>query len=192
MRGFLSIFLFFVSVGIFGVGILEAKKEIKKSETKKEVKKMEIKSQSFKAGERIPKKYTCDGEDISPELSWSGFPPETKSFVIIVDDPDAPIGTFNHWVVYDIPVNINSLPENLEKKAELPNGIKQGRNDFGKIGWGGPCPPPGHGTHRYFFKIKALSVEKLGIPPGATKSDVLKAIEGKVLDEAEIYGTYSR
>ncbi|MCS7213270.1 MAG: YbhB/YbcL family Raf kinase inhibitor-like protein [Candidatus Calescibacterium sp.] len=153
---------------------------------------MEIKSNAFKNGQNIPKKYTCEGEDISPDLSWSGFPSGTKSFVIIVDDPDAPIGTFNHWVVYDIPSSITSLPEGLEKKSEVLGGIKQGKNDFGKVGWGGPCPPRGHGTHRYFFKIKALSVEKLGLPAGATKSQVLKAIEGKVLAEAEFYGTYSR
>lgn len=153
---------------------------------------MEIKSNSFKNGERIPKKYTCEGEDISPELHWGGVPQDTKSLVIIVNDPDAPVGTFNHWVIYDIPVSISSLPEGLEKKPELQNGIKQGRNDFGKIGWGGPCPPKGHGTHRYFFIIKALSVEKLGLPAGATVSQVLKAVEGKVLAEAQMYGTYSR
>lgn len=153
---------------------------------------MEIKSNSFKNGERIPKKYTCEGEDLSPELHWTGVPPNAKSFVIIVNDPDAPIGTFNHWVIYDIPADVSSLPEGVEKKPELQRGIKQGKNDFGKIGWGGPCPPKGHGTHRYFFIIKALSVEKIGLAPGATVSQVMKAIEGKVIAEAQMYGTYSR
>ena len=153
--------------------------------------KMEIKSSAFGNGERIPKKYTCEGEDISPPLSWSGVPAEAKSLVLIVDDPDAPIGTFTHWVVYDIPVSQTGLPENFEKKSEV-GAIKQGRNDFGRVGWGGPCPPPGHGTHRYFFKLYAISKEKLGLPPGASKSDVMKAMEGNILAQAEFYGTYSR
>ncbi|GBD04131.1 Putative lipoprotein LppC [bacterium HR19] len=162
------------------------------TEKKEEVKKMEIKSSAFKNGERIPKKYTCEGEDFSPPLEWSGAPAGTKSFVIIVDDPDAPIGTFNHWVIYDIPSSYSSLKENLPKTPELQDKIKQGTNDFGRIGWGGPCPPKGHGTHRYFFKLMALSVESLGLKPGARKSEVIKAVEGKVLAEAQFYGTCSR
>lgn len=172
-------------------GKTEGKQE-KWSESKKGGKtEMEIKSPAFGNGERIPKKYTCEGEDISPPLSWSGVPAEAKSLVLIVDDPDAPIGTFTHWVVYDIPVSQTGLPENFEKKGEV-GAIKQGRNDFGRVGWGGPCPPPGHGTHRYFFKLYAISKEKLRLPPGARKSDVMKAIEGSVVAQAEFYGTYSR
>jgi len=181
-----SVFIFFFLV-LSKIAYMEAK------ETKeKGAKAFQIKSSAFKNGERIPKKYTCEGEDISPPVEWSGAPEGTKSFVLIVDDPDAPIGTFNHWVVYDIPASKNSLPEGVQKKPEIEGGIKQGRNDFGKIGWGGPCPPPGHGTHRYFFKIKAISQETLRLPPGASKSEVLKAIDGKVLGEAEFFGTYSR
>ncbi len=160
--------------------------------SKKEVVHMEIRSPAFRNGERIPKKYTCSGEDVSPPLEWSGAPEGTRSFVIIVDDPDAPGGTFNHWVIYDIPAQRNSLPENLGRVRQLPDGTKQGTNDFGRTGWSGPCPPVGHGTHRYIFKLKALSVENIGLKPDASKSDVIKAIEGKVLAEAEFYGTYSR
>jgi Raf kinase inhibitor-like YbhB/YbcL family protein len=181
-----SVFIFFFLV-LSKIAYMEAK------ETKeKGAKAFQIKSSAFKNGERIPKKYTCEGEDVSPPVEWSGAPEGTKSFVLIVDDPDAPIGTFNHWVVYDIPASKNSLPEGVQKKPEIEGGIKQGRNDFGKIGWGGPCPPPGHGTHRYFFKIKAISQETLRLPLGASKSEVLKAIDGKVLGEAEFFGTYSR
>jgi len=190
MKGILifSAFIFFFFV-FSKIDFMEAK-EMEGKE--KGAKVFQIKSSAFKNGERIPKKYTCEGEDVSPPVEWSGAPEGTKSFVLIVDDPDAPIGTFNHWVIYDIPASKNSLPEGVQKKPEIEGGIKQGRNDFGKVGWGGPCPPPGHGTHRYFFKIKAISQETLKLPPGASKSEVLKAIDGKVLGEAEFFGTYSR
>ncbi|MEZ0361220.1 MAG: YbhB/YbcL family Raf kinase inhibitor-like protein [Hydrogenobacter sp.] len=152
---------------------------------------MKIESQSFKDGEVIPKKYTCDGENVSPQVMWSNFPAGTKSFVILVDDPDAPAGTFTHWVVYDIPANITSLKEDFPK-SEHVGSIKQGMNDFGKIGYGGPCPPKGHGYHRYFFKIYALNVESLGLPPGVTKREVESKMRGHILSQGQLVGKYRR
>lgn len=152
---------------------------------------MKVESPSFKNGEVIPQKYTCDGENVSPPIAWSGFPEGTKSFVLIVDDPDAPIGTFTHWVVYDIPANIVSLKENFPKSKQV-DSIKQGINDFGRVGYGGPCPPPGHGYHRYFFKVYALNVESLGLPPGATKKEVESKMRGHILSEGQMMGRYRR
>ncbi|MCS7285075.1 MAG: YbhB/YbcL family Raf kinase inhibitor-like protein [Hydrogenobacter thermophilus] len=152
---------------------------------------MKVESPSFKNGEVIPQKYTCDGENVSPPIAWSGFPEGTKSFVLIVDDPDAPIGTFTHWVVYDIPPNIVSLKENFPKSKQVDN-IKQGINDFGRVGYGGPCPPPGHGYHRYFFKVYALNVESLGLPSGATKKEVESKMRGHILSEGQMMGRYRR
>jgi len=150
---------------------------------------MEIASLAFKGGERIPAKYTCDGEDVSPPLSWSGAPKGTKTYALIVDDPDAPVGVFTHWVIFNIPASEGGLPENTPKKDKLPNGAVQGRNDFGRRGYGGPCPPSG--THRYQFHLYALDTQ-LALPPGATKRDVLKAMEGRILAKAELTGLYSR
>ena len=151
---------------------------------------IKVNSPSFKNGDFIPQKYTCDGEDVSPALSWSNFPKETKSFVIIMDDPDAPIGTFTHWIVYDIPVSTTSLPENFPKVAEI-DGIKQGINDFRRIGYGGPCPPPGK-PHRYFFKVYALNVESLNVEPGATRKQVEKAMENHIIAKGTLMGKYGR
>ncbi len=137
----------------------------------------------------IPIKYTCDGEDISPPLSWEGQPSGVVSYVLIVDDPDAPGRVFTHWVLYNIPSDINSLPENVPKQKETAYGI-QGRNDFGRIGYGGPCPPRGK-PHRYFFKLYALDV-KLNLPPGASKREVENAIKGHVLAQTQIVGLYRR
>ncbi len=154
-------------------------------------KKMELRSPAFKNGETIPVKYTCDGEDISPALSWSGAPAGTKSFVLIMDDPDAPMGTWIHWVVYNIPANVNSLPENVPPEKKLKDGTLQGKNSWGRIGYGGPCPPPPTGAHRYFFKLYAID-KILPLGPGATKKEVLKAIEGHILGKAELMGRYKR
>ena len=150
---------------------------------------MELKSSAFKHMEKIPSKYTCDGPDISPPLSWSGVPSGTKSLVIIVDDPDAPMGTWVHWLVYNIPPEMEGLPENFPKVRETEQGIRQGITDFGRVGYGGPCPPSG--THRYFFKLYALDTT-LNLPPGATKKQLLKAMEGHILAKAELVGLYSR
>ena len=151
--------------------------------------KMEIKSSAFKEGMIIPKKYTCDNMDISPPLEWSEVPDGTKTFALICDDPDAPMGTWVHWVLFNLPGNILELSENTPKLEVLKNGARQGGNDFGKIGYGGPCPPGG--THRYYFKIYALDKE-LDSKPGITKKELLKAIEGHILAEGQLMGRYKR
>ncbi len=150
---------------------------------------MKITSTSFKEREMIPLKYTCDGRDISPSLEWDNVPDGTKSFALICDDPDAPRGTWVHWVVYDIPSSVKKLDENVRPEAELENGIRQGKNDWPKIGYGGPCPPSG--THRYYFKLYALDT-MLNLAPGATKEQLLKAMKGHVLAEAQLMGRYQR
>jgi Raf kinase inhibitor-like YbhB/YbcL family protein len=150
---------------------------------------MEIKSSAFKEGESIPSKYTCDNIDVSPDLEWSKVPDGTKTFALIADDPDAPSGTYVHWVMFNIPGKQRELPENIPATETLDNGAIQGRNDFGKIGYGGPCPPGG--THRYYFKIYALDT-KLDAEPGITKKDLLKAMEVHVLEVGELMGRYKR
>ena len=147
-------------------------------------------STAFKGGAEIPQRHTCEGADRSPALQWTGAPPGTKSFALIADDPDAPVGTWVHWVVYDLPGDATELAEGLPTSDTLPGGGTQGRNDFRKIGYGGPCPPPGK-PHRYFFKLYALDAPTK-LKPRATKTDVLKAIEGHVLAQAELMGTYRR
>ena len=149
-----------------------------------------LESSAFKDGGDIPKKYTCDGEDLSPNLTWNEPPAGTKSLALIADDPDAPSGTWVHWVYFDIPVQARSLPEGLSKNAELKDGSRQGRNDFGRVGYGGPCPPRGP-AHRYLFKLYALNA-KLDLPPGATKADVERAMKGKILGQAQLMGKYKR
>ena len=149
-----------------------------------------LSSSAFKAGAEIPKKHTCDGADQSPALSWSGAPAAAKGFALIADDPDAPVGTWVHWVAYDLPSTATELPENVPPDDTLAGGGKQGRNDFRKTGYGGPCPPPGK-PHRYFFKLYALDAPT-GLKARATKADVLRAIEGHVLGQAELMGTYKR
>ncbi|HUJ95343.1 MAG TPA: YbhB/YbcL family Raf kinase inhibitor-like protein [Terriglobales bacterium] len=149
-----------------------------------------ISSPSFSNGAEFPKKFTCDGADVSPEFSWSGAPAGTQSFALIADDPDAPGGTWNHWVLFDLPANTSSLPENLGRTEELPNGARQGRNDFRKTGYNGPCPPPGK-PHRYFFKLYALS-RKLNLQAGVSKQEVEKAMQGQILGQAEWMGKYQR
>ncbi len=149
-----------------------------------------ILSPTFKYGDFIPVKYTCDGEDISPPLEWKNIPKGTRSFVLIVEDPDAPIGTFIHWIVYDIPGNSTGLIENFPKKPAV-KGIKQGINDFGRVGYGGPCPPPGK-PHRYFFKLFALDIKSLNLPPKARYRDVVNSINGHIIGTTELMGLYRR
>lgn len=151
-----------------------------------------IKATAFKDGETIPKKFTCDGQDYSPELTWENAPAGTKSFALICEDPDAPGGTFIHWVIYDIPANVNKLAENVKKVGLVDDKIKQGMNDFGRIGYGGPCPPRGHKPHRYIFKLYALDVETLGLNSGATADQVEAKAKGHILGEAKIMGLYGR
>jgi len=149
-----------------------------------------IASTSFPNGGDIPKKFTCDGADVSPELSWTEPPAGAQSFALIADDPDAPGGTWTHWVLFDVPPATTSLPEGVSKIDELPGGERQGRNDFRKIGYNGPCPPPGK-PHRYFFKLYALD-GKLNLKPGASKQEVEQAMQGHVLGGAEWMGRYKR
>ena len=150
---------------------------------------MEIKSSAFKSGAKIPVKHTCDGVDVSPSLTWRKLPAGTKNLALICDDPDAPMGTWVHWVVYDIPASAAGLQEKLPPLKELADGTKQGMNDFRAIGYGGPCPPAGE--HRYFFKLYALD-GPTGLKPGATKTQLLAAMKGHILAEAELMGKYKR
>ena len=151
--------------------------------------KAEIKltSVAFKDGQSIPAPYTCDGVNISPPLEWSGLPKTTKTVAIIVEDPDAPSGTWVHWVLYNLPADNIGLVENVPASENLKAGGFQGKNDFGKIGYGGPCPPSG--THHYFFKIYALDSE-LPLKAGATKAELMKAMEGHIVLEGQLMGTY--
>lgn len=155
-----------------------------------EVMALTIESSAFNDGDLMDAKYTCKGADISPRLNWDGAPEGTKSFALICDDPDAPFMTWVHWVIYDIPADVTSLPEACSKDETLSNGAKQGRNDFRKIGYGGPCPPPG-GPHRYFFKLYALDT-MLNLEPGKTKKELLDAMEGHILEEAQLIGKFKR
>ncbi len=152
---------------------------------------MEIKitSSAFEDGGLIPAKYTCDGADVSPPLQWDAVPEGTKSIALICDDPDAPMGTWVHWVLFNLPSDAKELAQNIPTEETLPNGAKQGVNDFGRIGYGGPCPPSG--THRYFFKIYALDTE-VGLQAGADKRRLLKTMEGHILGQDQLVGKYKR
>jgi len=151
---------------------------------------IQITSTAFKAGEPIPARYTCDGSDISPPLQWTNVPASAKSFALIADDPDAPVGTWVHWVLYDLPPSAAELSESVPKTQSIASGAKQGLNDFRRPGYGGPCPPPGK-PHRYFFKLYALDTVT-ELKPGATKNDLLKAMEGHIVAEGQLMGTYQR
>ena len=151
---------------------------------------MRLYSPAFQYGQQIPRKYTCDGEDVSPPLVIEDVPGSAKALVLIVEDPDAPRRNFTHWVIYNIPSATRELPEGIPKAGETTFGL-QGVNDFGRIGWGGPCPPRGHGTHRYFFRLYALDTA-LNLRPGATKEQVRAAMQDHVVTEAEYMGVYSR
>lgn len=155
---------------------------------------IEIKSDAFAANQTIPTKYTGEGQDVSPPLNWSGVPDGTQELALIVDDPDAPRPEpWVHWVLYKIPPTTSQLPEGVApaERVGTPAGALQGKNDWDRIGYGGPMPPPGHGVHRYFFKLYALD-QKLELAPGARKSDVLSAMQGHILAEGELIGTYER
>ncbi|MGD2215096.1 MAG: YbhB/YbcL family Raf kinase inhibitor-like protein [Gemmatimonadales bacterium] len=151
---------------------------------------IEVTSPAFEDGGSIPVRHTCQGEDVSPAIEWANVPAEARSLALICDDPDAPRGTWVHWVVYDIPPGFTALSESIPPHEVTPEGAKQGLNDFNRLGYGGPCPPPG-GPHRYFFKLYALDIEP-GLPAGATKADLLRAIKGHVLDEGQLVGKYER
>jgi Raf kinase inhibitor-like YbhB/YbcL family protein len=152
--------------------------------------KLELKTTAFNAGGSIPSKYTCSGPDISPALSWTQSPPRTLSFALIVDDPDAPAGTWVHWVVYNLPASARRLPEQVPPGESIASGGKQGLNDFPQNGYGGPCPPPGK-PHRYFFRLYALDGL---LDPRAPihRKDVDAAMKGHILAQAELMGTFGR
>jgi len=151
---------------------------------------LELVSSAFTDGEMIPQTYTGDGQDISPPLNWTSPSENTKSFCLVADDPDAPRGTWVHWVIYNIPPSVNGLPEGVEPNEVIFDGIRQGVNDFGNIGYGGPAPPAGK-AHRYFFKLYALD-SVIDLKPGATKADLMRAIQGRVIEEAILMGKYKR
>lgn len=150
---------------------------------------IKITSSAFENEGMIPAKYTCDGADISPPLQWEEIPEGAESIALICDDPDAPMGTFVHWVVFNLPADTEQLDENVPSEKTLPNGARQGTSDFGKIGYGGPCPPSG--THRYFFKMYALDAQ-VDLEAGASKSDLLKAMEGHIVAQGQLIGKYKR
>jgi Raf kinase inhibitor-like YbhB/YbcL family protein len=151
---------------------------------------MRLTSAAFHAKAAIPSRYTCDGDDISPELSWSDTPAQTKCFVLILHDPDAPRANgFVHWLVYNIPPGVTHAEENVPRQAEVPGLGLQGKNDAGTIGYIGPCPP--QGMHRYSFRLYALR-KQLDLPPGASYEELESAMSGWIIAEAELIGTYAR
>jgi len=150
---------------------------------------MKLNSTGFENGGMIPKKYTCDDLNISPPLNWEGVPEKSKALALICDDPDAPMGTWVHWVIYNISPQLKGFSENVPPEKNLSTGAVQGVNDFGSLGYGGPCPPSG--THRYFFKLYALDTV-LRLTPGASKAQLLKAIQGHILEETQMTGKYRR
>ena len=152
---------------------------------------MQLTSTAFTNGQAIPPKYTADGADSSPPLRWNDPPAGTKGFVLICDDPDAPVGSWVHWVLFDIAADSRELGESLPKTDTIPGSAKHGITDFRKVGYWGPAPPPGK-MHRYFFRLYAVDLAPLGLAAGATKKQVQRAIEGHVLGQAELVGTYRR
>lgn len=155
-------------------------------------KSMEIKitSKSFREGGMIPEKYSCDGDNASPPLAWNSVPEGTKSIALICDDPDAPMRIWIHWILFNLPPNVRELAENVPPQRELKNGTRQGTNDFRRIGYGGPCPPPGP-AHRYYFKLYALdTVVNLG--PGTSEFQLVEAMKDHILAEGQLMGKYKR
>jgi len=152
--------------------------------------KLTVTSAAFESGQAIPVKYTCQGDDVSPPLKWEGAPADTKSFALICDDPDAPGGTWVHWVIFNQPPGAPSLLENTAKSQVLPNGAAQGRNSFQNIGYGGPCPPGGK-AHHYFFKVYALDAV-FALKGGADKEKLLAVMSGHILAQGQLMGTYKR
>ena len=148
-----------------------------------------IESSAFREGQPIPAAYTADGRDVSPPLAWSGVPADAASLALVCEDPDAPRGTWIHWVFYDLSPALTGLPEGVPPVEKPAPGGVHGTNDFGRLGYGGPAPPSG--THRYFFRLYALD-SRLGLAPGATRKQLSRAMEGHVRAEGELMGTYSR
>lgn len=183
-RGFLHLGLLAGVTGMAGVACRRSILEIPPDAAS-----LTLSSSAFTANSALPQRYTCDGEDVSPPLSWDEPPAGTASFALICDDPDAPFQTWVHWVTYNLPAETRSLPAAVPRAETLPNGGRQGTNDFKTLGYGGPCPPGGE--HRYFFKLYALDA-MLDLAPGATKAEVEAAIAGRILAFGELVGLYSR
>jgi len=156
---------------------------------KEEAVKLKLTSTSFEDGGMIPPRHTCDGANVSPALAWSGVPENAAALALICDDPDAPMGTWVHWVLYDLPPEVTELPEGVPTQEVLDSGARQGRNGSRGIGYAGPCPPSG--THRYYFKLYALD-QRVDLSPGATKKQLLAAMEGHILAEGQLMGRYKR
>lgn len=166
------------------------------SPVEERIRTIRLESTAFPEGGMIPRKYTCDGEDVSPPLAWSNVPEAARSLVLICDDPDAPAGTWTHWVLFNLPAEVTALSERLPPEGDVQvasggaeHAARQGRNDFGKLGYGGPCPPSG--THRYYFRLCALDTT-LSLKPGASRKQVLGAMEGHVLAQGQVMGRYAR
>ncbi|MBK1986191.1 YbhB/YbcL family Raf kinase inhibitor-like protein [Sphaerospermopsis aphanizomenoides BCCUSP55] len=179
----------FAIFGLLGLSLISCSANYHLSPSPRGEKTMKLASSAFVDNGLIPTKYTCDGANISPPLSWDEIPPSTQSLVLIVDDSDAPVKTFVHWVVYNIPSTLYQLPEQIPAIKTLTNGAVQGKNDFGNFGYGGPCPPSG--THRYFFQLYALD-KTLSLASGAGKSQIISAMQYHVLAQAELIGRYQR
>jgi len=184
-------FFFIIALIVLFSGCISNQPE---QETKTEVENIldtiSISSNAFEDGTSLPVEHTCDGEDHSPALSWDTIPAGTQSIALIVDDPDAPGKTWVHWVIYNIPANSTGLPAAVPKNKTLDDGSLQGKNDFGRIGYNGPCPPPGK-PHRYFFRVYALDTT-LSLKSGATKSQLEAAMSGHILAQGEMIGKYGR
>ena len=184
--GHAAIFLIMLSlVSMLMIGCEPREQPLKEGEMA-----LSVSSPVFQEGHRIPAKYTCQGQDISPQLAWSGSPAGTQSLALIMDDPDAPGGVFTHWVLFNIPPDSHELPEAVHVQARLSSGALQGNNDFGKIGYGGPCPPPGR-AHRYQFILYAID-QTLDLKAGASKEQVLNAMQGHIIAQGQLTGTYQR
>lgn len=150
---------------------------------------IKIKSSAFEEGEIIPKKYSCEGVNVSPPLQWSSSPADVESFVLICEDPDAPSGLWAHWIIFNLPAETTALPEFIMEREVLENGAQQGLNDFGTIGYRGPCPPGG--THRYYYRIFALDI-MLHLTSRINRQDLLEAMIGHIIDQGHIMGIYTR
>lgn len=175
-------FLYSVIIILLITGALFSKTKGKKME-------INLESPAFKNGEMIPSKYTCDGENISPALNWNRPSDKVKHYCLIAEDPDAPGGDFVHWIVFDIPGSATSLLEGITNQKNLPDGAEMGTNDARRIGYFGPCPPSG--THRYYFRIYAID-NVLKMDAGATKDEVMKAMQGHIVAQGELMGKYQR
>ncbi len=182
----------FVSVCITAATLTSCSHREQSPPAGKESAKMSITltSAAFAEGGKIPSRYTCDGADVSPPLSWSGVPAEARSLALICEDPDAPSGTWSHWAIYNLPPTLTGLPEGVPRTAATTDNARQGSNDFKRLGYGGPCPPPGK-PHRYFFILYALDVP-LALEAGKTRADLLRAMEGHIVAEGRLMGTYQR